>query len=159
MNADLILWRHAEAEDLIDNEDAGGNDLSRRLTPKGEKQAARMAAWLQHRLPEDTRVWSSPAVRTEQTVLALGRKYRLSDQLRPEAGPDDLLELLQWPQLRHPALIVGHQPTLGRVVASLLGLSEADCSVRKGAVWWLRQRVREDHPHIQVLAVMSPDWS
>lgn len=158
MNADLILWRHAEAEDLIDNEDAGGNDLSRRLTPKGEKQAARMAAWLQHRLPEDTRVWSSPAVRTEQTVLALGRKYRLSDQLRPEAGPDDLLELLQWPQLRHPALIVGHQPTLGRVVARLLGLSEADCSVRKGAVWWLRQRERHGVLQTVIVTVQTPEF-
>ena len=49
MNADLILWRHAEAEDLADNDETGGNDLSRRLTHKGEKQAARMAAWLQHR--------------------------------------------------------------------------------------------------------------
>ncbi|MEN9474757.1 MAG: hypothetical protein RIS48_1477, partial [Pseudomonadota bacterium] len=46
MNADLILWRHAEAEDLADNEETGGSDLSRRLTAKGEKQAARMSNWL-----------------------------------------------------------------------------------------------------------------
>ena len=37
---DLILWRHAEAE-------PGAPDHGRRLTPKGEKQAARMAAWLE----------------------------------------------------------------------------------------------------------------
>ncbi|MGZ5154068.1 MAG: histidine phosphatase family protein, partial [Burkholderiales bacterium] len=30
---DLILWRHADAED-------GANDAARRLTPKGLKQAA-----------------------------------------------------------------------------------------------------------------------
>ncbi|MEN9903597.1 MAG: hypothetical protein RLZZ555_162 [Pseudomonadota bacterium] len=157
MNADLILWRHAEAEDLIDNEDAGGNDLSRRLTAKGEKQAARMAAWLQQRLPEDTRVWSSPAVRTEQTVLALGRKYRISEQLQPGAGPDDLLQLLNWPQLRHPALVVGHQPTLGRVVSRLLGLSEGECSFRKGAVWWLRQRERNGVLQTVLVTVQAPE--
>jgi len=158
MNADLILWRHAEAEDLADNDETGGNDLSRRLTHKGEKQAARMATWLQHRLPEDTRVWSSPAVRTEQTVLALGRKYRLSDELRPDAGPGQLLDLVHWPQLRHPALIVGHQPTLGRVVASLLGLSELECSIRKGSVWWLRQRERHGVLQTVIVTVQAPEF-
>jgi phosphohistidine phosphatase len=157
MNADLILWRHAEAEDLIDNEDAGGNDLSRRLTAKGEKQAARMATWLQQRLPDDTRVWSSPAVRTEQTVLALARKYRLSDQLRPDAGVDDLLQLAHWPQLRHPVLVVGHQPTLGRVVSHLLGLAESECSFRKGAVWWLRQRERNGVLQTVLVTVQTPE--
>ena len=38
---DLILWRHAEAHEGQEGED----DLLRRLTPRGEKQAARMAAW------------------------------------------------------------------------------------------------------------------
>jgi phosphohistidine phosphatase len=33
---DLIIWRHAEAED-------GMPDLERRLTPKGRKQAVRVA--------------------------------------------------------------------------------------------------------------------
>ncbi len=39
---DLILWRHAEAE----NAEEGRDDLSRALTPKGERQALRMASWL-----------------------------------------------------------------------------------------------------------------
>ena len=158
MNADLILWRHADAEDLSDNEETGGSDLSRHLTAKGEKQAARMSAWLARQLPEGTRIWSSPAVRTEQTVLALGRKYRLSDALRPEAGPDELLSLLQWPDLHQPALVVGHQPTLGRVVARLVGLREADCSIKKGAVWWLRQRERNGVLQTVILTVQSPEF-
>ncbi len=33
---DLLLWRHAEAED-------GTPDLKRKLTPRGEKQARQMA--------------------------------------------------------------------------------------------------------------------
>ena len=36
---DLILWRHAQAEDTLP-------DLERQLTPLGRKQAARMAASL-----------------------------------------------------------------------------------------------------------------
>lgn len=39
---DLILWRHAEAEELGE----GMDDLTRALTPRGEKQAAKVAAWL-----------------------------------------------------------------------------------------------------------------
>ena len=81
---DLILWRHAEAEDLEETEEGCGADLSRRLTPKGERQALRMAAWLDRQLPEGVRVYCSPAVRTEQTVIALGRKYKARDELRPE---------------------------------------------------------------------------
>ena len=68
MNMDLILWRHAEAEDLEETEEGCGADLSRRLTPKGERQALRMAAWLDRQLPEGVRVYCSPAVRTEQKI-------------------------------------------------------------------------------------------
>src|SRR3954452_13252336 len=53
---DLILWRHAEAE-------PGEPDLGRRLTPKGLKQAARMAEWLDARLPDTCKILSSPAER------------------------------------------------------------------------------------------------
>ena len=58
---DLILWRHAEAEEAAD----GGDDLERALTSRGEKQAARMAGWLDRQLPEGLRVLASPAKRTE----------------------------------------------------------------------------------------------
>ena len=65
---DLILWRHAEAEEG----GVGMDDLQRALTPRGEKQAVRMAAWLVRQLPEGLRVLCSPARRTEQTAQALG---------------------------------------------------------------------------------------
>ena len=45
---ELILWRHAEAE-------PGEPDLGRKLTAKGEKQARRVAEWLQTRLPQTAR--------------------------------------------------------------------------------------------------------
>ena len=154
---DLILWRHAEAEDLADNDETGGNDLSRRLTHKGEKQAARMAAWLQHRLPEDTRVWSSPAVRTEQTVRALGRKYRLCDELRPGASPEQLLQLVGWPLAKAPVRVVGPPPTLGETISRVLGLAEPECPVKKGAIWWLRSRERESGLQTVVVTVQAAE--
>jgi phosphohistidine phosphatase len=157
MSMDLILWRHAEAEDLEETDEGGGADLSRRLTAKGERQASRMAAWLDRQLPEGVKVYCSPAVRTEQTVIALGRKYKARDELLPDATVDDLLALAQWPHGRQPVLVVGHQPTLGRTIARLLGLREAECSVRKGSVWWLRQRERHGQWQTVILTVQTPE--
>ncbi|TSE24713.1 SixA phosphatase family protein [Tepidimonas aquatica] len=154
---DLILWRHAEAEDLDETDDGGGDDLSRRLTPRGEKQAARMAAWLDRQLPHDVRIWCSPAVRTEQTVLPLGRKYRIHPDLAPGEDAAALLRVAQWPLARQPVLVVGHQPTLGQVIAQLLGMAGGQCSVRKGAVWWLRHRERDGAAQTVVLCVQTPE--
>lgn len=150
---DLILWRHAEAIDL----ELVGDDMVRTLTPKGEKQAARMAGWLDRQLPDGTKVLASPALRTEQTVKALGRKFKTSAALAPLATVDELLELVQWPHAKGSVLVVGHQPTLGHTIARLLGLSDSDCAVKKGAVWWLRYREREAIHKTVVVTVQSPD--
>ena len=150
---DLILWRHAEAQEWM----AGCDDMSRVLTPRGDKQAARMAKWLDRQLPENTRIFASPACRTEQTVAALGRKYKVKPELAPDASVADLLELVQWPSAKGTVLVVGHQPVLGQTIAELLGLSAGECSVKKGAVWWLRNRDREALSHTVVLTVQAPE--
>lgn len=153
---DLILWRHAEAEELTaDSRDA--SDLERSLTSRGEKQAARMAGWLDRQLPERTRILVSPARRCEQTALALGRKYKVRAELGPDAPPSQLLELVQWPINKLPILVIGHQPTLGQTIAQLLGLQEAECAVKKGALWWLRARDRETGLQTVVVTVQSPE--
>jgi phosphohistidine phosphatase len=150
---DLVLWRHAEAQDWAE----GCNDLERSLTPRGEKQAARMAAWLDRQLPEGARILVSPARRTEQTALALGRKYKIRNELAPDGSAQQLLDVAQWPNGRTTTLVVGHQPVLGEVVARLLGMQASDCAVRKGAVWWLRHRVRDGVPQTVLLTVQSPE--
>ena len=155
---DLILWRHAEAEPLKEGED----DLSRQLTPKGERQAARMSDWLERHLPEGTRILASPARRTEQTVLALGRKYKLREELCPDATPEGVMHLLKWneetgPQGKGPVLLVGHQPWMGQLIARLIKLQGPECSIRKGSVWWLRTRVRDDKLQTVLLTVTCPE--
>ena len=154
---DLILWRHAEAEDWPDGEPQAGSDLDRSLTSRGEKQAARMAAWLDRQLPEGARIVVSPARRCEQTALALGRKYRVRPEIAPDASPAQLLELVQWPMSKLPVLVIGHQPTLGQTIAQLLGLKESECPVKKGAQWWLRNRDRDGQSQTVVVTVQSPE--
>ncbi len=149
----LLLWRHAEAQEWEQDCD----DMQRPLTARGEKQATRMAKWLDRQLPDATRVWVSPARRTEQTAMALGRKYKIRPELVPTCTAAELLELVQWPDARGTALVIGHQPYLGQTIAGLLGLSESECAVRKGAVWWLRNREREAGAQTVVVTVQSPE--
>jgi phosphohistidine phosphatase len=150
---DLIFWRHAEAED----EREGLPDLERALTARGEKQAGRVAAWLDRHLPDGTRILCSPALRCEQTVLPLGRKYKLREDLQPGAIPAALLDAAQWPVAKQPVMIVGHQPAIGEALAQLLRVEGGSIPVRKGAVWWLRTRERDGTGQTVVLAVQSPD--
>ena len=150
---DLILWRHAQAQEWTD----GGDDRARSLTSRGEKQAAQMARWLNGQLPENTRILVSPARRAEQTALALGRKYQLREELEPGASVAQLLDLVQWPGAKSTVLVVGHQPTLGQTIAQLLGLSSTQCAVKKGAVWWLRCRPHQALSDTVIVAMQSPE--
>ena len=160
---DLILWRHAEAEELGETENNAHNppsaqdDLARRLTSRGEKQALRMAAWLDRQLPDSARVLVSPARRCEQTALALGARYKLRPELAPDAAPAQLLELVQWPLSKSPVVVIGHQPMLGQVIAQLLGLKAGECTLKKGALWWLRTRERDGQCQTVVVTVQSPE--
>ena len=150
---ELILWRHAEAEDIH----PGISDYQRRLTPHGEKQAREMAAWLRQQLPEKTRILVSPAQRTIQTANALKLDYRIEPAIGTSAAPDDLLGAASWPDGEDAVLLVGHQPTLGQVAASLMTGTEMDWSVKKGAVWWLSGRVRTGKPQTIIRRVFNPD--
>jgi phosphohistidine phosphatase len=153
LTMDLILWRHAEAQEIS----AGLADMDRELTPRGHKQASRVAAWLDRQLPDGTRVICSPARRTVQTADALGRKYKLRAELAPGGSPAELLQLAQWPDAKGAVLVIGHQPTLGQAVAQLLGLAEPEIALRKGAVWWLRTRERDGQRQTVIVAVQAPD--
>ena len=148
---DLILWRHAEAE-------PGEPDLGRRLTAKGIQQAERVARWLDHHLPSTTRILVSPADRAEQTAHALRRKYRVVPEIAPGASATAVLAAAGWPDAREPVLVVGHQPTLGEVAAYLLTGHVASWSVRKGALWWISNRVRNGASSTLLKVVTGPDF-
>jgi phosphohistidine phosphatase len=146
---DLILWRHAEAED-------GVPDNTRELTAKGEKQASRMAAWLKSRLPRETKVLTSPATRAIRTASYLVDEPEVVRALDVGATPAAVLAAAGWPE-NGSVVVVGHQPTLGRVAAFLLSGEEADWVIKKGAIWWFTNRVRGGEAQTVLRAVMAPD--
>jgi len=150
---DLILWRHAEAVPIED----GLTDAERPLTPRGERQALRMAQWLERQLPEGAKVMCSPTVRTQQTLLPLGRKFKLRDEISPQGTVEHALELAQWPTAKNTMVMVSHQPLIGYLVCHLLNIPEHDMVIKKGAVWWLRYKLKENIPQVTLLTVQSPE--
>ena len=147
---ELILWRHAEAEDGF-----GKEDSQRELTKKGRKQAERMAAWLKPRLEGDWKVLVSPAKRTLETVDPLGVSFDVTAEVGTGADAVRVLRAAGWPDSAR-VLVVGHQPTLGHVAGSLLG-GEGDVAFRKGAVWWFASRMRDGAHETVLKAVMNPE--
>lgn len=147
---DLLLWRHAEAVD-------GEPDHARELTERGRKQARRVAAWLDEHRPQRLRVLASPTRRTRQTAAAFTHEVEIVPALGPEANVADLLAAVGWPDSRDTCVIVGHQPTLGRLAALLLSGSEADWTIRKGALWWFTNRARDGESRSVLRSVIPPD--
>lgn len=147
---ELLLWRHAEAEE-------GENDLQRRLTARGERQARIMAQWLRQREPKKLRILVSPAVRCQQTAKALDLPFETCRQLGPDACVSDLVAASGWPNDGGSVLIVGHQPALGRMASLLLSGQEADWTIKKGAVWWFTNRVRAGETQTVLRAAMGAD--
>lgn len=145
---DLLLWRHAEAE-------VGDDDMQRRLTERGQKQAKTMAEWIRARQPKDLRIIVSPAVRTQQTAEALKLPFETNRKIGPNACVSELIAASGWPDAAGAVLIIGHQPTLGRMASLLLAGHESDWSVKKGALWWLSNRVRRGEMQT-VLRAMIP---
>ena len=144
---DLLLWRHAEAED-------GEDDLRRRLTARGEKQARSMAAWILAHQPKDMRIIVSPAIRTQQTAEALKLPFETQRKIGPEACVSELIAAAGWPDASGSVLIIGHQPSLGRLASLLLAGHEADWSIKKGALWWLSNRTRRGETQTVLRAVL-----
>ncbi len=150
---DLILWRHAEAFELRELTD----DLDRALTPKGERQAHRMATWLNRQLPAGTRVLASAARRAQQTAATMERRVKTVAALAPDGTVEGLLAAARWPDAREPVLVIGHQPTLGLAAAYLLSGQAQPWPLRKGALVWLRAREREGVMQVVLHAALGVD--
>ena len=146
---ELILWRHADAEDgLLDGE--------RKLTAKGEKQAARMAKWLRPRLAGDTLILVSPAKRAQQTARALKLEFKTVKDVGTAVAAEDVLRACGWPKGSGTVVVVGHQPTLGEAAALVLTGAKQGWSLKKGAIVWLARRA-DDKKDAQLRAWISPD--
>lgn len=143
---ELILWRHADAEN-------GVPDEARRLTAKGRRQSKKMADWLAGRLPAEYRVICSPAARARETAAALTADPQIEQALSTAATPQGLLKAAGWPGGGGTVIVVGHQPTLGAAAALALTGEAAAWGLKKGAIWWLACDRGSD---VEVRAMLAP---
>lgn len=155
--ANLILWRHAEAEDQSTN----GTDADRKLTKKGRKDAEKMAKWLSEHLPKNTELICSPAKRCLETASTIQNltnlKINIVEFLNTDSTVKKIVKQLVNADSSKTILAVGHQPNLGFLIAKLLGQQENTCVVKKGAVWWLRQREQDGALQTYLYIVQLPD--
>ena len=151
---ELILWRHADAEDQARH---SASDAARELTKRGRKQAERMAKWLDGRLEGHWCILVSPAIRTLQTVEPLGRDFDPSEEVGLAATASSMLRAAGWPDGDENVLVVGHQPTLGQAAARVLEGRDGDISIKKGAIWWFTIRSRDGSRGTALKAVLDPD--
>ena len=147
---DLILWRHAEAED-------GFPDTARKLTEKGLNQAKCVSDWLKSELPKNTKVIASPTQRTQQTAMALCADFITEATIAPGANVHDILAVADWPNFRGAVVIVGHQPTLGNVASYLIPTIPAELRVKKGSVWWIRYQENKNRVEPVLHTVIYPE--
>ena len=160
----IILWRHAEAVDLVDSESEFNHhtinhrvqdDLSRALTAHGQQQARKMARWLAQHLPNDTNFQCRPALRAFQTADALKYKININQAFKPGISLQQALSAMVQLPAEGNLLLLGHQPYLGQLAGGLLGISEVEIHIKKGAIWWLR-RLESAPERYQIMTVQTP---
>jgi phosphohistidine phosphatase len=120
----IYLLRHGDAED------GDGDDVARRLTEKGERQALVAGMALLELGIGIEACLSSPKVRARETARiaceVLGVEVEVTDALR--GGAFDALDLAAG---RGEVLLVGHEPDFSAEVGRLTG---ANVALKKGGI-------------------------
>lgn len=122
----LLLMRHAKSS----WKDAGLRDFERPLNERGRKSAPLMGRLLRRRKTLPDLVVSSPAERARETTALVAESAALRaparfDERIYEATPATLLEVVaQLDETADTALLVGHNPGMEELIASLTGAQE-----------------------------------
>lgn len=131
----LYVMRHAEAVEASDVL----RDEWRYLTEKGRTAAEKMSSAIAKIGPKPRLTITSPLTRAVQTAeIAAKRACRknvvvASDLLMPGGDVDELITHLKSVKNAARTLLVGHEPQLGTLVASLLDCREDALALKKGA--------------------------
>lgn len=137
---ELLLWRHGLA---AERQSAGGgigdSDAERALTARGIRRTAAMAQQLHCLQLDCDLLLSSPLRRAWQTAelgvaAGLATGFGIASSLAPGGDPRPLLVAGSWRRLG----LVGHEPDLGDLAASLLGAFPGTIPLRKAGAALIR---------------------
>ena len=121
---DLILIRHAIAQDKAAFTAKGKPDSARPLTDSGRRKMKRAAKGLARIAPKLNVLATSPFTRAAQTADILAKHYKVRPVQVPDLAKDgDPRRLQKWlngRKINSTVALVGHEPDLGRLAAWLL---------------------------------------
>jgi phosphohistidine phosphatase len=135
----LLIIRHAIAEDRVEHAARGHHDDQRQLTAKGAERMRQGAAGLKRLVPRVDVLAASPLKRAQQTAAIVQEaldapKPMLRDELSPESAPG---ALASWLGLLPPdglVAVVGHEPHLSELIGWFTtGEARSTVELRKGA--------------------------
>jgi len=134
----LLVVRHAIAQDAAEYAREHPDDAGRPLTPEGKKKMKRVALGLRALVPDLQLLATSPLTRAVQTAEILAAAYDLKPVVVPTLAPaQSAADVTHWlaGERRHENVaIVGHEPGLSRAVSWLLAGSERPfVEIKKGA--------------------------
>lgn len=133
----LLVIRHAIAEERDDFARTGKDDRLRPLTDEGRKKMKQAARGLRGLVPDIPLLATSPLTRAAQTGAILdsvygGLKEVEIEELAPDASPVEFLSWLRKQKAERVA-VVGHEPSLSLMVSWLLtGTEHRLLAFRKG---------------------------
>jgi len=122
---DLLVVRHAIAEEREEFAKTGEGDARRPLTPEGRRKLEKGARGLREIAPAIDLLATSPLDRATQTGDIIEKAYgklrtvRLRE-LEPEEDPSSLLRWLRRQRRLEVVAVVGHEPHLSRFVEHML---------------------------------------
>lgn len=155
----LLVIRHAIAEEREEYARRGADDDERPLTAFGRQRMTRNARGLRRAAPVISHLATSPLKRAEQTAAIVAREYKIDtvhqvDALRPTRQPKEFLEWLETVSGEEIVAVVGHEPHLGTLVTWLLTGVEANAvAFKKGGAVLL------DFPGLLVAGGATLLWS
>jgi phosphohistidine phosphatase len=154
----VYVLRHAEAVEGSDSL----QDEWRYLTEKGRSAAEKMSSAIAKFGPKPRLTITSPLTRAVQTAeIAAEKACRrnvvvASEMLLPGADISELVTYLKGCGNAQRVLLVGHEPQLGLLVASLLGHKGEDISLKKGACVALELDPKKDGKPAGFLWYLAP---
>lgn len=148
----LLVIRHAIAEEREEFAASGKDDAERPLTRIGRRRMRRNARGLRRIVPAINKIASSPYTRALETArilvdeLGIDEEIGIVDALTPDHMSEALLPFLSSLPPDANVAIVGHEPHLGRLVTWLMtGSSESHVMFKKGGACLLDLGVRPAH--------------
>ena len=154
----LYVMRHAEAV----GESQALADEWRYLTEKGRFAAHKVSSAISKSGPKPRLIITSPLTRAVQTAeiaaLKACRKNVVvsSSLLLPGADTDSLISHLKSCRAAGRVMLVGHEPQMGLLVASLLGRVDQPIALKKGACVALKYNPDQDDKPAGFICYLVP---